>query len=125
MLYFFAGGLLAMQWQSLLALLTVSADQIFESAVFVVLVAMFIGLLVKHHRDARVLTSRDAAGATRTECDGHADVGAIYDELVAAVRTWTGLRFRSAEAQGVTTQTIHAPLSNPNIRRAVGHAKAA
>ena len=86
MLYFFAGSFLVTQWQSVVALLTGSADEIVEAAGFVVLVAAFIGLLVKHHRDARALTSRDVAAETRTESDGNADVGAMYDELVAAVR---------------------------------------
>ena len=85
MLYFFAGSFLVTQWQSVVALLTGSADEIVEAAGFVVLVAAFIELLVKHHRDARALTSRDVAAETRTESDGNADVGAMYDELVAAV----------------------------------------
>jgi membrane protein DedA with SNARE-associated domain len=45
MLYFFAGSFLVTQWQSVVALLTGSADDIVEAAGFVVLVAAFIGLL--------------------------------------------------------------------------------
>jgi membrane protein DedA with SNARE-associated domain len=54
-LYFFAGSFLVTQWQSVLALLAIGADEIVDATVVVVLVAMVIGLLVKHHRDACAL----------------------------------------------------------------------
>ena len=50
LLYFFAGSLLASQWQSLVALVAGDADDIAEVAVVVILLAIVIGALVRRRR---------------------------------------------------------------------------
>jgi membrane protein DedA with SNARE-associated domain len=53
LLYFFAGSLLASQWQSLVALVAGEADDIAEVAVFVILIAIIVGALVRRRRGTR------------------------------------------------------------------------
>jgi membrane protein DedA with SNARE-associated domain len=50
LLYFFAGSLLASQWQNVVALVAGEADDIAEVAVVVVLLAIGIGALVRRRR---------------------------------------------------------------------------
>jgi membrane protein DedA with SNARE-associated domain len=53
LIYFFAGSLLASQWQNLVTLVATEADDIAEFAVLVVLLAILIGGLVRHRRGRR------------------------------------------------------------------------
>ena len=50
LLYFFAGSLLASQWQNLVALVAGEADDITEVAVVIILLAIVIGALVRRRR---------------------------------------------------------------------------
>jgi membrane protein DedA with SNARE-associated domain len=50
LIYFFAGSLLASQWQNLVALVAGEADDLAELAVVVVLLAIVVGALLKRRR---------------------------------------------------------------------------
>ena len=53
LLYFFAGSLLASQWQRLVSVVTLDADDIAELAVVIVLLVIAATALVKHRPSAR------------------------------------------------------------------------
>jgi membrane protein DedA with SNARE-associated domain len=59
-LYFFAGSLMASQWQRLVALVTLNADDIAELAVSVVLLGIAAAAVVRHRRQAQRESERVA-----------------------------------------------------------------
>jgi membrane protein DedA with SNARE-associated domain len=62
LLYFFAGSLLASQWQNLVALVAVDADDVAELAVFVVLLAILTGAVLRRRRGRQQRVSTTRAG---------------------------------------------------------------
>jgi membrane protein DedA with SNARE-associated domain len=65
LLYFFAGSLLASEWQNLVALVTGNADDVAQVAVLVILLAIVIGALVRRRRSRQHPASTESQSGAR------------------------------------------------------------